>query len=131
MKSVRYSVSFQQKVVLELESGRWSSHNEARQYYGITGCDTLPRWVRRHGKEGLHERRIVVMSVEEESELLRLRREVSLLRQDLRQAQVNQVISDSYLTIACREFGIDDVEQFKKNTEGRRSVKGRPTDPTA
>ena len=42
---VRYSMSFKQQVVRELESGRFSSISEVKEHYGITGASTIQNWL--------------------------------------------------------------------------------------
>lgn len=117
---VRYSEGFKRKVVSELEAGKWPCRSAAMAAYGITGNDTLARWTRRYGNPSLHPRRILVMNPKEESELERLRRRNRELEQALAQTQVDSVINQAYLDVACREFGIEDVEAFKKSLATKR-----------
>lgn len=53
---IRYSDAFKRHVVAELESGRLATHGEARAKYGIRGAGTLPKWLRKYGKNHLLRR---------------------------------------------------------------------------
>ncbi|HEU4553405.1 MAG TPA: transposase, partial [Chitinophaga sp.] len=48
---VRYSISFKQKVVKEVESGL--GIEEARRRYGIKGTYTIQQWLKKFGKNHL------------------------------------------------------------------------------
>jgi transposase len=50
-ESIRYSISFKQKVVQEVEKG--ASFIELRRRYGIKGGNTVQQWVRQFGKNHL------------------------------------------------------------------------------
>lgn len=52
-KVIRDSEAFKLKVVSELESGELSSQAEARRKCGIGGAPTIPRWLRKYGKNHL------------------------------------------------------------------------------
>ena len=49
--SIRYSISFKQKVVGEVEKG--ASFTEVRRRYGIKGGETVQKWVKEFGKNHL------------------------------------------------------------------------------
>ncbi len=42
---VRYSMSFKQQVVEELESDRFSNISEVQKHYGIAGTTTVRNWL--------------------------------------------------------------------------------------
>ena len=47
---MRYSEAFKLKIVNELETGKLSCINEARNRYGITGSGSMQYWLRKYGK---------------------------------------------------------------------------------
>ena len=46
---IRYSTAFKQKVVSEIESGQITVA-QARKVYDIRGGETIPRWIKKLGK---------------------------------------------------------------------------------
>jgi transposase-like protein len=48
-KTYRYSEAFKQQVIMEIESGRFASTNEASEAYGIKGNTTVSNWLRQAG----------------------------------------------------------------------------------
>ena len=50
---IRYSEAFKLKIVNELESGKFLSYSEARNLYGIKGCDTIQKCIIKYGKNHL------------------------------------------------------------------------------
>ena len=49
----RYSEAFKRQVVEELEKGKFGSAFEAQQSYGILGDRTVPRWMKKYGRDNL------------------------------------------------------------------------------
>ena len=47
---IRYSACFKQRVISELESGRFASAEAARVHYGIGGSSTIDKWLRTSNK---------------------------------------------------------------------------------
>ena len=114
---VRYSESLKRKVVDEMLRGRWRSRKEAAQAYGIAGSGTIRNWMAKYGGTAYQIRKVEVMTIDEESELQRLRRERDQLQQALTHTQVENVLHQAFLKIACDELGVADVETFKKNAD--------------
>lgn len=113
----RYSEAFKLKVVRELESGEVGSMNEARERYGIGGRATVQRWLRRLGKNQLLGKVIRVETVDEKSELKRLRKQVRDLEHALSQTRMKELINQAYFEIVCEDQGIEDVEGLKKKLD--------------
>jgi transposase-like protein len=118
----RYSAAFKQQVVADLESGRFSSIEAAREHYGIGGASTIPRWLRRYGKNHLCGKVVRVERPDERDQLRELRQQVKDLERALGQTQAENVLNASYLELACAELGMD-VEAFKKKSDGRPSTR--------
>lgn len=122
---LRYSASFKQQVVSDLENGRFSSLEAARRHYGIGGSGTIPRWLRRYGKNHLRGKVVRVEKPDEADQIRQLKRRIAQLQQALGQTQAENVLNAEYLKLACEQLG-EDVEGFKKKSDG-----GRSTEPPA
>jgi len=110
---VRYSMSFKQQVVEELESGRFSSISEANEHYGIAGAGTVRSWLVKYGRNHLCAKVVRVEKPNEKDKILELKKQIRQLKEALGQTQAENVINQEFLKIACEEMG-KDVESFKK-----------------
>jgi transposase len=118
----RYSACFKQQVVADLENGRFGSLEAARVHYGIGGSGTIPRWLRRYGKNHLCGKVVRVEKPDEADRIRQLKREIAQLQQALGRTQAENVLNAEFLKLACEELG-QDVERFKKKSGGGRSTK--------
>jgi transposase len=115
---VRYSMSFKQQVVRELESGRFSSISEVKEHYGITGASTIQNWLVKYGRNHLCPKVVRVEKPNEKDQILQLKRQIKQLKEALGQTQAENVINQEFLKIACEQLG-KDVESFKKKAGTR------------
>ena len=115
---VRYSMSFKQQVVEELESGRFSSISEAKEHYGIKGAGTVQNWVVKYGRNHLCPKVVRVEKPNEKDQILQLKRQIKQLKEVLGQTQAENVINQEFLKIACAQLG-KDVDSFKKKAGTR------------
>ena len=120
-KVVRYSEAFKLKVVSELESGELSSMAEARRKYGIGGGSTVANWVKKYGKNHLLGKVVKVETVEDRDEKKELEERIAQLERALADAKLKEVLSESYLRVACKQFGVTDIEEFKKKLDVKLS----------
>ena len=120
--AVRYSLSFKHQVIHELESGRFGSINEARLHYGIKGWMTVIYWLRKYGKNHLCPKVVRVEKPNEQSELRQMKQRVRQLEEALGKTQVENILNQEFLKIACRQLG-QDVDQFKKKADTTRCMK--------
>lgn len=75
---VRYSISFKQQVVAELEQG--VGIEELKRKYGITGGQTIQYWVRKFGKQALLSKVVRVETMEERDRIQALESEIKRLK---------------------------------------------------
>jgi transposase len=120
---VRYSMSFKQQVVRELESGRFSSISEANEHYGITGTTTVRNWLVKYGRNHLCPKVVRVEKPNEKDQIIQLKRQIKQLKEALGQTQAENVINQEFLKIACEQMG-QDIESFKKKAGAKQF--GRP-----
>jgi len=118
----KYSDCFKRQVVEELESGRFDSVREAQRHYGVLGADTVPRWLRKYGKNHLLPRVLIVQKPNEKDQIRDLKRQVAELQRVLGRTQAEKVLNEEFLKIACEQLGYD-PEAFKKKVDAKRSVK--------
>jgi transposase len=118
----QYSMAFKRQVVDELESGRFSSANQAKEHYGIIGGGTINRWVRKLGRNQICSKVIRVEKPDEKDQMRELRKKVKELERLLGRKEAEKAIGEAYLEIACEDLGMD-VEEFKKKASGEASIK--------
>jgi len=116
---LRYSMSFKRQVVSELESGRFDSIGQASEHYGITGSETVRRWLGKFGRNHLCPKVIRVEKPDEQDQVRQLKRQIRQLKEALGQTQAEKVIGEEFLRIACEEMG-QDVDAFKKKADTKR-----------
>ena len=115
---LRYSEAFKAQVVGEIESGRLASCWAAAQRYGICGTATVYRWVRKYGRNHLLGKVVRVETVNERDELKRLKQRNRELEALVTDQALDLAVERTYVKLACREAGIQDVEAFKKKALG-------------
>jgi transposase-like protein len=109
------------EVVRELEMNDLPFAHIQRKY-GITGCSTVQKWVRKYGN-GTRGKIIRVEKPEEISEMERLKRRVRQLEAALADSNIDLAIERAYTKMACERAGIKDVEEFKKKADGTLHTK--------
>jgi transposase-like protein len=122
---VRYSEAFKLRVVSELESGKLRNAHEARQRYDIRGSGTVDNWLRKYGKNHLLNKVVVVKTTEERDQLQAMKREIRDLKLALSDAHLDLRLEKAWLKIACRQAGIEDVDEFKKKADTPPSMERR------
>ena len=110
---VRYSQSFKQQVIADLESGRFSSIIQAQEHYGITGSETIKNWLLRYGRNHLCAKVVHVEKPNEKDKILELKKQIKQLKEALGQTQAENILNQEFLKIACEEMG-QDIDTFKK-----------------
>ena len=120
----RYSEAFKQQVIMEIESGRYASANEASEAYGIKGHTTVANWLRQSGRDALLRKVVRVGKPGEPGEIKRLKERVRKLESALADAHMDWALSESFFEILCEQQRID-PESFKKKHGGKASIRGR------
>ena len=120
---IRYSESFKLQVIRELEEGKYRCCHHAAEAYGIRGAATVPRWLRKYGKEELKGRLIRVETADGRDEYERMKKRICELESALSDTTLDLRIERAYLEVACRRAGIEDVSAFKKKADGKSPKK--------
>lgn len=100
----RYSLSFKQQVVRELEL-EGVSKNWIKKKYGIKGGSTLQKWIRKFGKDHLINQVIRIETMEEKDRIKHLEEQIKRLK---------LALADSLLTQRCLETVIDQANKEYK-----------------
>jgi len=114
----RYSLSFKQKVVNEIEEGKLRI-SEAQKLYDIRGAETIPCWIKKLGKNHLLNKVVRIELKDEVSKLKQIEKEKRELEAALAQAHLKIMSLEKMLEIAGREYG----EDFKKRYDTKVSRK--------
>ncbi|MBE0687759.1 MAG: transposase [Anaerolineaceae bacterium] len=77
----RYSEAVIRQVISEYETG--SSIAELQRKYGITGNETIQKWIKKYSKEGLRHKYIRIQQVEEINQVKALEKRIKELEQAL------------------------------------------------
>ena len=108
-KHVRYSVSFKQQVIREIEEGA-SAFGVGRKY-GIKGSSTIAYWIRKFGKHHLINQAIRVETMDEKDRVKFLEKEVQRLKMALADSFLAQRSLETVIDEANKLYGTD----LKKN----------------
>lgn len=101
---VRYSISFQRKVVKEIEE-EGLFIEEVKRRYGIKGSGTVQKWVRKFGKNDLLNKVVRIETMEEKDRIKQLEQEIKKLK---------LALADSMLEKRCLEVLIDEANKEYK-----------------
>ena len=118
---IRYSVAFKQQVVADLENGRFRSILAASEHYGIRGATTIRKWLKRHGKNHLIPKVVRVEKPDEADQVRQLKKQIRQLQEALGKTQLESIMNESFLEIACEQLGVD-LEEFKKKAPTKGST---------
>lgn len=108
--SRRYSISFKQQVVRELEESG-ASKEWIRKKYGIKGGSTLQDWIRKFGKNHLINQIIRIETMEEKDRIKQLEQEIKKLKMALADSLLAQRSLEVVIDEANKEYKTD----LKKN----------------
>lgn len=108
----RYSISFQQMVVKEIEEGNNFEH--VRKKYFIGGCGTIQNWVKKYGKHHLLNKQVKIETMTEKDKLKQLELENKKLKMALADAFLAKDCLEEVIEMANKEYKTD----LKKNFGG-------------
>lgn len=126
---IRYSEAFKRQVVDELAGGKHDSITRVRRVYGISGGDTVNRWIRQYGREEMLPKCVRIETVKERDELKEARKRIRELEAAVADAHIDYCLEKGYLQEACDRLGVD-MDEFKKKhvmtlSDTRKRRKGR------
>ena len=118
-KIKRYSEAFKRQVVSEYEAG--SRVSDLQKKYGITGGETIPRWIKQYARKGFLHDLIRIQTAEEADRVRELEEQVQELEQTLGKVTLEKLRLESILEELEDMYG----EEVKKN-----AVRSSPELPT-
>lgn len=101
---VRYSEEFKRMVVEEIESGVMNVAQACR-FYGISVPVSIYKWLDVYGLSKHKGQKVLVMSYKEENELVRLRRELALMKKELEEAELRAIAWKSMVDAIEQDLG--------------------------
>ena len=108
--SIRYSISFKQKVVREVEE-EGIGIMAIRRRYGIKGASTVNRWITQFGKNHLLNKIVRVEMKGEKDRTRELEKEIKKLKEALADAYLAKECAEKIIELANEEYKTD----LKKN----------------
>ena len=121
--SIRYSISFRQMVIKEVEQG--INVEALRRKYDIRGGSTIQKWIKLYGKHHLLNKVIKVETMDERDRLKQLEADNKKLKIALAEAfmakdcleGVIRMANEEYKTDLKKNFGDQLPENLKSNTK--------------
>ncbi len=124
--TVRYSISFKQKVVKEIEE-EGLTFSEARGRYGISGGQTLQNWVVTFGKNYLLNKVVRVEMKGEKDRVKELEAEIKKLKIALADAVLAKDALETLVEIVDEHYQTDVKKNLGQQQSGRQQKqKGTP-----
>jgi transposase-like protein len=109
----RYSDCFKLQVVEEIENNGLTME-DCRRKYGITGGDTIHKWLRKYGKHHLLNKIVRVETREEIDELKRLRAENKALKEAYAELALHHKCSEKVIEVADELFNMDLKKKYEQ-----------------
>ena len=112
--TIRYSISFRQKVVRELEE-EGLTVKEAQRRYGIKGASTIERWIRKFGKHHLLGKIVRIETMEQTDQIKKMQEEIRKLKMALADSLMAQKCLETVIDEANKEYKTDLKKNFGDN----------------
>lgn len=119
--SFQYSLAFKQKVVSEIESGRFNVH-QARKVYDMRGCGTIEGWIRKFGKNHLLGKIVRIEMKNEKDRIKELEKEKRELESALAQAHLKNLTLESLIEAAEEHYQVDLKKNFGEKAFKKSSI---------
>ena len=130
----RYSETFKQHILKEIETGHLTPAGAVRQY-GIGHCATINYWMKKYRPQLL--RKVVRIEMPNErkkqDELKKLKAEKQQLESALAQSQIKLIVMETLVDVASRELNVDLKKTFgsPQPEKPRRDSKNYPSQPVS
>jgi len=108
---IRYSISFRQKVVKEIEE-EGLTIQAAKRRYGIGGGQTIQRWIRKFGKYPLLEKIVRVETMGDKDQVKKMQEEIRKLKLALADSLMAQKCLEAVIKEADKEYKTDLKKSF-------------------
>jgi transposase len=122
---IRYSISFKQKVVNEIEE-EGLSHQEAKRRYGINGGETIKKWLVKFGKNHLLNKVVRIEMKGEKDRVKELEAEIKKLKIALADATLAKVALESLIEVVDEHYKTDVKKNLGPQLSGGEPPKDAP-----
>lgn len=110
---IRYSEAFKSQVLNEIEAGGLSII-QAQRKYGITGGQTIKKWLIKSGRFGVVPKIVRVETPNDRDQTKALKEENKRLKEAIADLVLDRKIAESTLEVICEQQGWDIAEIKKK-----------------
>jgi transposase-like protein len=115
--TIRYSISFKQKIVKEIEEEGVTIQQTSRRY-GIKGGSTIQKWIKQFGKNHLLTKIIRVEMKGEKDRTKELEKEIAKLKEALADAYLARDCAEKIIELANEEYKTDLKKNFGQKQSG-------------
>jgi transposase-like protein len=116
-KEIRqYSSAFKQMIVEGVERGKFTI-SEAKRTYDIRGCGTIPKWLKKYGKDHLLNRVVRIEMKGEKDRIKELERQKRELESALAQEHLKNICLESLIESVEEHYQIDVKKNFGKKAQ--------------
>lgn len=119
----RYSEAFRRQVVAEYEAG--ASMTALQKKYGITGTQTIPKWITKYGSQGFRHKLVRIQTTEEANRVKELEQQVEQLERALARMTLEKLRLESIVEELQAE-----EEAVKKNAPASLPGSTKNSKPT-
>ena len=107
---IRYSLSFKQRIIREMEDEGLTKAEVSRKY-GIKGMRTVHKWIGKFGKNNLLNKNIRIETMEEKDRIKQLQEEIKKLKLAL----ADSLLAQRGLEVVIEEAGKEYKTDLKKS----------------
>jgi transposase len=111
-----FSENFKKAKVKELESGATQVDDLCKQYE--VSNTSVYKWLRLYGSKGETKEKMIVESLSDTQELLRLKKQVADLERMIGQKQILIDFKDKMIELAEETYGVDIKKKFSTKPSG-------------
>ena len=108
---ITYSHAFRQKVVKEIENGKYSI-TQAKTVYGIGGNTTIQKWIRKMGKNELLGKRVRIEMRTELDKIKQLQQEKRELEKAVSKLTLKNLALETQIEILEQESGLNSKKKL-------------------
>lgn len=123
----RYSISFKQKVIEEIESGKLTISG-AQKLYDIGSGTTIPKWIKKLGKLHLLNKVVRIELKDEVSRVTQLEKQKKELESALAQAHLKLIAYESLIEVAREDLGIDLKKNLKSGPSNLQPLRAKESE---
>jgi transposase-like protein len=105
----KYSEAIKKQVVAEYEQG--SSISELNRKYGITGGETVKKWIKKYAKEGFRHKYIRVQTIDEINQVKALEKRIKELEQALGKTTLEKLKLECIIEEFEETYGLDQIKK--------------------